>query len=155
MIKERGLKPDYISGTATAGIPWAAFVAERLKLPMIYVRNKPKGHGAGKQIEGYLPEGRNVLVIEDLITTGGRALNSVNAIRSEGNSIAHDVFAIFTYATEKSETAFREASCALSTLTNIEVLLKIAVKKGEISSQEAEQVRDYFKDPENWKPVAH
>jgi len=109
LIKERGLKPDYIAGTATAGIPWAAFVAEKMKLPMVYVRNKPKGHGAGKQIEGMLTKGKSVLIIEDLVSTGGSALNSVNAIRNEGKGIVHEVFAIFSYGMDKAETAFREA----------------------------------------------
>ena len=89
LIKERGLKPEYIAGTATAGIPWAAFVAERLDLPMVYVRNKPKGHGAGKQIEGMLPEGKSVLIIEDLVSTGGSSLNSVQAKKDSGTNQLH------------------------------------------------------------------
>ncbi len=152
LIEDRGLNPEYLAGTATAGIPWAAFVAERTGLPMVYVRNKPKGHGAGKQIEGYLPEGKSVLIIEDLVTTGGSALNSVNAIRNEGKGIVHDVFAIFTYGTEKSENSFREASVALSTLTNVKVLLDVAVKNGDVSEEDAVEVRTYFKDPTSWGP---
>lgn len=152
MMKEKGLKPDYLAGTSTAGIPWAAFVAEKTGLPMVYVRSKPKGHGAGKQIEGYLPEGKSVLIIEDLVTTGGSALGTVNAIRNEGKCIVHDVFAIFTYETEKAEAGFREASVALSTLTNVNVLLNFAVEKGSVNVEDADQVREYFKDPQNWGP---
>lgn len=151
LIKERGLQPDYLAGTATAGIPWAAFVAEKMKLPMVYVRNKPKGHGAGKQIEGMLPNGKSVLIIEDLVSTGGSALNSVNAIRGEGKSIVHEVFAIFSYGMEKSETAFRQASTALTTLTDIQVLLDVAQEKKYISEQEAKEVKRFISDPPNWK----
>jgi len=151
MMKERGLKPEVLAGTATAGIPWASFVAERLKLPMVYVRNKPKGHGAGKQIEGMLPEGKSVLIVEDLVSTGGSSLNSVNAIRNEGKSIVHEVFAIFSYGMEKAETAFREASVALSTLTNIEVLLEVAKGKNYISDEDAQEVKRFISDPPNWR----
>lgn len=150
LIKERGLKPDYLAGTATAGIPWAAFVAEKLKLPMVYVRNKPKGHGAGKQIEGMLPEGKSVLIIEDLVSTGGSSLNSVNAIRNEGKSIVHEVFAIFSYGMEKAETAFREASTALTTLTDIQVLIDVAQDNKYISEEDAKEVKRFIQDPPNW-----
>ncbi len=152
MAEEKGLKPDYIAGTSTAGIPWAAFVAEIMGLPMVYVRSEPKGHGAGKQIEGYLPEGKSILVIEDLITTGGSALKTVEALRGEGKGIVHDVFAIFTYGTEKAENGFREASVAASTLTNVSVLLDVAVKGGNVTEEEAQQVREYFKNPQEWGP---
>lgn len=152
MMNERGLKPEYLVGPATGGIPWAAIMADRLKIPMIYVRSKPKGHGAGKQIEGFLPEGKSALIIEDLITTGGSALRSVESTRTEGKAIVHDVFAIFTYGTQKAEDSFREASCALSTLTNVEVLLDVAVERGDVSGEEAAAVRDYFKAPAEWGP---
>jgi len=151
MMKERGLKPEFLAGTATAGIPWASFVAERLRLPMVYVRSKAKEHGAGKQIEGMLPEGKSVLIVEDLVSTGGSSLNSVNAIRNEGESIVHEVFAIFSYGMEKAETAFREASVALSTLTNIEVLLEVAKEKNYISDEDAQEVKRFISDPPNWK----
>lgn len=150
LIHERGLKPDYIAGTATAGIPWAAFVVERLGLPMIYVRSKPKGHGAGKQIEGDLPEGKSVLIIEDLISTGGSALNSVNALRNEGKSSVHDVFAIFSYGLDKSEEAFLNASVALSTLTDIDVLIKVALQNNKIDDSDVTAIRRFKENPNNW-----
>lgn len=152
MIKEKGLQPEWIAGTSTAGIPWAAFVADRLGLPMVYVRSKPKEHGAGKQIEGYLPEGKSVLIIEDLITTGGSALGTVNAIREEGKCTAHDVLAIFNYGTEKAENGFREASVALSAMTDVNVLLEVAVEGGSVSAEDADEVRAYFKNPQGWGP---
>jgi orotate phosphoribosyltransferase len=150
LIEERGLKPDYIAGTATAGIPWAAFVAQKMNLPMIYVRSKPKGHGAGKQIEGDLEENKSVLIIEDLISTGGSALNSVNAIRNEGKCIVHDVLAIFSYGLEKAEESFRDASVALSTLTDIDVLIKVAHEKEQIEQSDIEAILRFKKDPDNW-----
>lgn len=151
LIKERGLKPDFLAGTATAGIPWAAFVAERMNLPMVYVRSKPKEHGAGKQIEGMLPEGKSVLIIEDLVSTGGSSLNSVESIRGEGKGIVHEVLAIFSYGMEESEAAFRKASTALSTLTNVEVLLEVAKEKNYITEDEAKEVQRFIQDPPNWK----
>lgn len=150
LVKERGLKPDYLAGTATAGIPWAAFMAERMGLPMVYVRSKPKGHGAGKQIEGNLPEGKSVLIIEDLVTTGGSAINSVEAIRNEGKGIVHEVFAIFSYGLEKAENAFRESSTALTTLTNLDVLLDVALEMGKVSEEDKAKVMKFKIDPVGW-----
>jgi len=117
---------------------------------MVYVRNKPKGHGAGKQIEGYLPEGKQVLIVEDLISTGGSSLNSVNAIRNEGKCIVHDVFAIFTYGMQKAKDAFEEASVAASTLSNIEVLTDVAKESGAISEEDQAEVKRFISDPPNW-----
>lgn len=152
MMNEKGLKPEYLVGPATGGIPWAAIMADRLKLPMVYVRSKPKGHGTGKQIEGYLPEGKSALIIEDLFTTGGSAIRSVEVMRGEGKAIVHDVFAIFSYATQKSEENFRAASCAPSSLTDVNVLLEVAEKNGDISAEDLAQVKEYFIDPPNWGP---
>ncbi|MBN1494380.1 orotate phosphoribosyltransferase [Candidatus Peregrinibacteria bacterium] len=150
MLKERGLKPDYLAGTATAGIPWAAFLAHESSLPMVYVRSKPKEHGAGRQIEGMLKKSQNVLVIEDLVTTGGSAINTVKVLRAEGECMVHDVFAIFSYGLAKSEEAFRAESVALTTLTDIEVLLGVALNRGDLTEEEAEKVRKFRTDPENW-----
>jgi len=151
MIKERGLKPDYLAGTATAGIPWASFLAQESGLPMVYVRPKPKEHGAGKQVEGMLKKSQNVLVIEDLVTTGGSAINTVKVLRNEGECMVHDVFAIFSYGLMKSEEAFRAESVALTTLTDIEVLLGVALKRGDITEEEADKVRKFRTDPEGWQ----
>jgi len=150
MLKERGLKPDYLAGTATAGIPWASFLAADADLPMVYVRPKPKEHGAGKQVEGMLKKSQNVLVIEDLVTTGGSAINTVKVLRGEGECMVHDVFAIFSYGLAKSEEAFRAESVALTTLTDIEVLLTVALKRGDLTQEEAEKVKKFRTDPEGW-----
>jgi len=150
MLKERGLKPDYLAGTSTAGIPWASFLAQQADLPMVYVRPKPKEHGAGKQVEGMLKKSQNVLVIEDLVTTGGSAINTVKVLRNEGGCMVHDVFAIFSYGLAKSEEAFRAESVALTTLTDIDVLLGVALKRGDITEEEAKKVRKFRTDPEGW-----
>lgn len=150
LLGERGLKPDYLAGTATAGIPWASFLAQQADLPMVYVRPKPKEHGAGKQVEGMLRKSQNVLVIEDLVTTGGSAINTVKVLRTEGECMVHDVFAIFSYGLAKSEEAFRAESVALTTLTDIEILLNVALRLGEITEEGAEKVRKFRTDPEGW-----
>ena len=150
LVKERGLQPEFLAGTATAGIPWASFMAVEMDLPMVYVRNKPKGHGAGKQIEGFMPEGKNILVVEDLISTGGSSLNSVNALRNEGKGVVHEVFAIFTYGFEKAENAFREASVAATTLTDIHVLMEVGKENGTFSDEDVEKVKAFVADPQNW-----
>src|SRR5690625_3255058 len=84
IIEKSNIKPDIIAGCATGGIPHAAWLADALNLPMVYVRSKPKGHGTGSQIEGHFEKGQNVLVIEDLISTGGSAIDATKALQSEG-----------------------------------------------------------------------
>lgn len=149
-IKNSDLMPDYIAGTATAGIPWASFVAYKLGLPMIYVRPEPKTHGAGKQIEGILETGKRVLVLEDLVTTGGSSLKTVNVIKNEGKCECDTVLCIFTYGLEKAKTAFGEAGIKLISLTNLDDLLKVAAKEGHISKEDVKKILEYKKDPENW-----
>lgn len=149
-IKNIGVNFDYIAGTATAGIPWASFVAQKLNLPMIYIRPEPKGHGAGKQIEGKLEENKRVLVVEDLVTTGGSSLKSVNVVKNEGKCACDTVLAIFTYGLEKSKNAFEAAGVRLIALTNFDDLLKVAKKEGRISQDDLKKILEYKKDPENW-----
>ena len=100
-----GLDFDVVAGTATAGIPWAAFIADRINKPMAYIRSKPKDYGAGKQIEGPDVDGKKVVVIEDLISTGGSVIKAVEAVRREGG-IVTDVAAIFSYEFAKAVGAF-------------------------------------------------
>jgi orotate phosphoribosyltransferase len=91
------IPPDVIAGTATAAIGWAALVADRMHLPFVYVRSKTKEHGMGKRIEGDLPHGKHVVLIEDLLSTAGSAVSSVQALREEGQAVVTDVVAIFSY----------------------------------------------------------
>lgn len=150
LIQQKKLDPEVIGGTATAAIPWAAFLAHEMNLPMIYVRPEKKAHGAGKQIEGYLEPGKRVLIVEDLITTGGSSLNSVTAVRNEGQGIVTDVFAIFTYGFKKSLEAFIHDNVSLTTLTNFDDLLQVALGQKYISDEEFGKIVDYKKDPEGW-----
>ncbi len=107
MLATSPYKPDVIAGCATAGIPHAAWLADALDLPMIYVRSKPKGHGKENQIEGVATQGQKVLVIEDLISTGGSSIDTANVLRKQGMDV-EAVFAIFTYGLKKAAKHFQE-----------------------------------------------
>ncbi len=149
-IKEKGLNPDVIGGTATAAIPWAAFVAYEMGLPMIYIRPEKKDHGAGKQIEGSLEGGKNVLIIEDLISTGGSSVKAAEAVREEGKCTVTDIFAITTYEFGKASARFEEANINLTTLTNFTEILNVAAEMGSISRDLVETILQFREDPPAW-----
>lgn len=117
---------DAIAGVATAGIAHGLMLAEGLDLPFAYVRSKPKGHGKENQIEGRLEAGAKVLVVEDLISTGGSSLAAVKALKKSGVEVV-GVLAIFTYNFEKSKNAFANANCQLETLSNYDVMIREAL----------------------------
>lgn len=117
---------DAVAGVATAGIAHGMLLADALKLPFAYVRSKPKEHGRQNLIEGELPAGSKVLVIEDLISTGGSSLQAVEAVREAGLQVV-GVLAIFSYHFEKAAKAFQNASCKLETLSNYDVLIREAL----------------------------
>ncbi len=144
------LQPDYVAGTATAGIPWAAFVAHQLKIPMVYVRPEPKTHGTGKQIEGLLPEGKKVVLIEDLISTGGSAIKVANVLREEGKAQVIAVLGILTYEMAVSKKSFEEAKIPLKTLTNLQGLLYEVKKQGYLTDAQVAMVLEFSQDPPNW-----
>jgi orotate phosphoribosyltransferase len=144
------MKPNVIAGTATAAIPWAAFIAHSMKLPMVYVRPEPKGHGAGKQIEGFLEPGKKVVLVEDLISTGGSSINAVNALKNEGKADIQDVIAIVTYEMEKSKNAFTEAGLNLQTLTNFSHILQEVKNQGYLQEDQIQTVSEFSKDPAGW-----
>lgn len=150
MVHIDHMKPDYIAGTATAGIPWAAFVAYQMKLPMVYVRPQAKEHGAGKQIEGYLEPNKKVVLVEDLISTGGSSIRAARALQEEGKAIVEDVVAIVTYEMKKATDAFAEAGLNLSTLTDFTHLLKEVSKQGYLSGEQISLVMDFSNDPAGW-----
>ncbi|WP_436887618.1 orotate phosphoribosyltransferase [Mammaliicoccus sciuri] len=140
LIKEHAQDVEIISGTATAGIPHAAFVADQLKLPMSYVRSKSKGHGKGNQIEGALSKGKKVVVIEDLISTGGSSINAVKALIEDGAEVL-GVFAIFTYGINKAEEAFKEINVPFYTLSNYDELISVAEKEGYIENKDIKTLK--------------
>lgn len=151
ILKELGVgSEDFLAGTSTAGIPWAAFVAERLAMPMVYVRPKPKEHGAGKQVEGMLPQGRRVVVVEDLATTGGSSVGTVNALRAEGNATVTDVLVIFTYGFDSMYKTFEDAGVKLHALTDFPTLLNVARERGMIDESQYAKILEYKADPASW-----
>ncbi len=119
---------DIVAGTSTAGIPWASWISDKLNKPMAYIRGVKKGHGAGNQIEGAEVDGKKVIIIEDLISTGGSSFSAVEAVREAGG-ICVAVIAIFTYDFKKAITKFKEGGCKLLTITNFSTLVNIAKKK--------------------------
>lgn len=150
IFKKNNYKVEAIAGTATAGIPWAAWLAQELNLPMIYVRGEKKNHGLGKQIEGKIEAGTSVILIEDLISTGGSALNGVAALKEEGKLKVIAVVAIVTYELEESKLAFKEADVSLTTLTSLKQIAEVAQKRAEISENDYQRLLQFQSDPWNW-----
>ncbi|MBA4321929.1 MAG: orotate phosphoribosyltransferase [Odoribacter sp.] len=147
----RDLYPDaeMIAGVATGAIAHGALAADKLGLPFIYVRSESKGHGLGNQIEGYYEKGQKVVVIEDLISTGGSSLNAVRALREAGCEVM-GMIAIFTYGFSKAAEGFAAEKCALNTLGNYNTLVEIAVGSGAIGQAEAETLKKWRVDPSTW-----
>ncbi len=135
-----------IAGTATAGIPHAALVADRLGLPMVYVRSSAKSHGKQNQVEGRVLEGQRLVVMEDTISTGGSVLTAVEALREMG-AIVHQVMSVFTYGFPNSIQAFQEAGVSLYTLTDYATLIGVAQESGLIKDGEAELLQQFYQDP--------
>jgi orotate phosphoribosyltransferase len=132
LIKEKFPTVEIVSGTATAGIPHAAYVSEVLDLPMNYVRSKSKSHGKQNQIEGALSEGKKVVVIEDLISTGGSSITAVDALKEAGAEVL-GVVAIFTYGLNKADELFNDAGVPFYTLSDYNELIEVAKDNGDIS----------------------
>ncbi len=148
-IKEEKLEFEVVAGIATASIPWAALIADKLKKPMIYIRKAAKDHGKENLIEGGLEKGQRVLVVEDLVSTGGTSLSSVEAARKEG-AVVESCIAIFTYEMEIAVKAFIEANCKLLTLSGFSTLVEIAANKGYIEHDETELLKKWSMNPEEW-----
>jgi len=140
---------DVITGTATAGIPHAAWVAERLNKPLAYVRAKAKSYGLGNQIEGGVDKGESTIVIEDLISTGGSALSVVDALRFIGADVMA-VLSIFTYGFDKAIQRFEEADVPVYTLTDYTTLVDVAVEQNYIDEEDLQLLSDWRAEPETW-----
>jgi orotate phosphoribosyltransferase len=123
-IKSLYPEVQYVAGTATAGIPWAAFVAWELNIPMVYVRSKPKGHGAGRMVEGFMEAKKNVIVVEDLISTGGSSIKSAHALKNEFDSNVLGVMSIFEYGFTSAKEAFLAENLTYHSLSNISYITK-------------------------------
>ena len=149
IIMERFPEVDAIAGVATGAIPQGALVADALALPFVYVRSKPKDHGLENLIEGELRPGMKVVVVEDLISTGGSSLKAVEAIRMNGCEVIGMV-AAYTYGFDVAEKAFREAKVQLVTLTNYEAVVEAALESGYIKAEDIELLNKWRKDPAHW-----
>jgi orotate phosphoribosyltransferase len=148
-IKNHFPDADMIAGTATAGIPHAAWVSEILDLPMCYVRSKPKAHGKGSQIEGKVSKGQKVVVVEDLISTGGSCISAVNALREEGCEVL-GVAAIFTYELQSGISKLAEADIKAVSLSDYTSLLEAAHENNYIEERDLEALISWKESPEEW-----
>lgn len=140
---------DMIAGVATAGIPHGALLADKLGLPFCYVRSAPKEHGRKNQVEGEIAPGSRVLVIEDLISTGGSSADVVNVLRELGHEVA-GVLAIFSYGFAKAEEIFRNIDCKVISLSNYQTLVTEARLTNYITEEEEKILHSWNSDPQNW-----
>jgi orotate phosphoribosyltransferase len=148
-IRKNKLQFDVICGVATAGIAWGALIAEKLNSKFIYVRSEKKDHGKQSAIEGKLELGQKVLVIEDLVSTGGSSIKAVENVR-EAEGIVTDCIAIFSYGMERAKQSFSEAKCHLWTLTNLSELLDYAAESKSITEDQKDIILDWIKEPSTW-----
>ena len=148
-IEKQFGKPDVIAGVATGAIGIGILVAESLGLPFVYVRPEPKKHGRQNQVEGFLQKGQNVVVVEDLISTGNSSLMAVEALRHEGANIK-GMAAIFTYGFGVAQENFKSANIDLYTLSNYENLLNLAVEKQYITEDQQSALQEWNEIPSTW-----
>lgn len=140
---------EVIAGTATAGIPHAAWVAELLNLPMVYIRSKPKDHGKGNQIEGHLIQGQKMVVIDDLLSTGGSVLSAAKAAQKEGAEVI-GVVGIFSYQLDAVYDNFKKNNIPFKTLTNYQTLIEVAAQEHYITKDTLATLKEWRKDPVSW-----
>jgi orotate phosphoribosyltransferase len=140
---------DTVSGVATAGIAHGALLADRLKLPFSYIRSKPKDHGRQNLIEGEIKPGAKVLIVEDLISTGGSSLHAVEAVREIPAEVV-GVLAIFQYGLPAAKNAFEKAKCPFITLTDFPTIVKVAADKKWIEPHQMEVLNKWSIDPKSW-----
>ena len=151
IVEDEFGKPDVVAGVATGAIAIGVLVAQELGVPFVYVRPEPKKHGRQNQIEGVLESGQNVVVIEDLISTGKSSLAAVEALKEAGATVKGMV-AIFSYGFEVAAQNFKNQNVNLSTLSNYEILLEQALDSQYISQKELSLLRDWRSNPSEWKP---
>jgi orotate phosphoribosyltransferase len=149
VVRHQFKEVEVIAGVATAGIPQGALVADALGLPYIYVRPKPKEHGMGNQIEGQVKKGQRVVLIEDLVSTGGSSLKAAQALQDAGLKII-GMAAIFTYGFELAEKNFADAGIKLVCLSDYNHLIKEALKAGKVSEEQLVLLKSWRYDPANW-----
>jgi orotate phosphoribosyltransferase len=140
---------EVIAGVATAGIPHGALVADLLKMPFIYVRSKPKAHGMGNQIEGHLEDGKKVLVIEDLISTGKSSMEAIVALKEAGAKI-EGLCSVFNYGFDAAKNLFEKENITVQSLSNYNALLEVALAQKVIDASEMEVLQTWRENPGVW-----
>lgn len=150
LVRQHFPEAEAIAGVATAGIAQGALVADLLEMPFLYVRPQPKSHGMANQIEGKLVPGQKVVMIEDLISTGGSSLKAAEAVRSAGGVVI-GMAAIFTYGFQLADDNFKEAGIALHCLSNYQALTEAAMEAGYIPASALPTLAEWRKSPETWK----
>lgn len=148
-IRESYPDAEVLAGIATGGIPHAAFVAQKLNLPMIYVRDKAKGHGKENVIEGVVKPGQKVVMIEDLFSTGGSSVKAAQAVRDSGAEVL-GIIAIFSYQLEKAAQNFAAANFAYDSLSHYSALIDVAVKLGKIPVEDVALLQSWRTNPESY-----
>lgn len=149
VIRENFHEAELIAGVATGAIAQGALVADEMNLPFAYVRSSPKGHGLENLVEGIVKKSQKVVVIEDLISTGGSSLKAVEALRNEGCNVLGMV-AIFSYNFSTAQQNFQNAGCKLVTLSNYDVLIDLALETSYIKSEQVDLLRQWRLSPETW-----
>lgn len=149
LIKEQFPEVEVIAGTATAGIPHASWVSAVLEKPMVYVRSSPKKHGRGNMIEGIIQPGQKVVIVEDLISTGGSSITCAHALREAGAEVI-GIAAIFSYDLPIAAENFKRENLRYATLSNYPALLETALAKNIINETERAALTEWNKDPGNW-----
>lgn len=147
-LKEIGL-PDVVAGVATGGIPYAAIIADKLDLPMVYVRPQPKTHGIQNQIEGEIKRGQKVVIIEDSISTAGSSIRAIKALKEIGADVKDEI-AIFTRGIKEADENLRMNEIKLHSLTDLESLIKVAQEAGFLHETQAKIISQWSEDPHNW-----
>ncbi|MFH0862706.1 MAG: orotate phosphoribosyltransferase [Candidatus Altiarchaeota archaeon] len=153
IVKKQYTGYDGFSGTASAGIPWAAFLSDKMGKSMIYVREKPKDHGMKKQIEGRFNKGGTFIIAEDHITTGGSIIAEANILRDAGLSV-NDCIAIFTYDLPEAKEKLADASITATTLTNINDAITVSLNEGKLSEADSKTIIEWLNDPRSWSEKA-
>ncbi|MCG6186609.1 orotate phosphoribosyltransferase [Maribellus maritimus] len=149
LIREKYPDAEVIAGVATGAIAHGVLVADKLGLPFIYVRSKPKGHGLENLIEGDLKPGQKVVIVEDLVSTGVSSLKAAEAVSNFGGEVVGMV-AIFTYNFPHAKENFKKAKVELTTLSRYQILIDLALAEGEITKEEVESLMEWREDPANW-----
>ena len=152
LVRKNRIKFDGFAATATAGIPWAAWLAHKLRKPMVYVRSETKEHGKENLVEGKIEQKKVYIVVEDLVSTGSSSTSTINAVREKGGAVEYCI-AIFTYELEKSKINFEAANVKLLTLTNFTSFVKTALKRKHIPKEQLAHIMDWKKHPEGWVAV--